>query len=136
MYARWNISHVEFYSNLTLAKEREVIFFSILQKGGLQPYEAALRKKARCKYGRILLLTSQFCLTWLACRSRPWTACLKIEGWRMGQKLSLASIIFSPAKLPLVQFSARFQVFKGRLTNEIDFSPHTIKRTLSLNPGP
>ena len=79
MHARWNISHVE---------------FSILQKGGLQPYEAALRKKARCKYGRILLLTSQFCLTWLACRSMPcpWSACLKIEGWRMGQKLSLASI--------------------------------------------
>ena len=69
-----------------------MIFFSILQKGGLQPYEAALRKKARCKYGRILLLTSQFCLTWLACRSRPWSACLKIEGWRMGQKLSLASV--------------------------------------------
>ena len=69
-----------------------MIFFSILQKGGLQPYEAALRKKARCKYGRTLLLTSQFCLTWLACRSRPWSACLKIEGWRMGQKLSLASI--------------------------------------------
>ena len=69
-----------------------MIFFSILQKGGLQPYEAALRKKARCKYGRILLLTSQFCLTWLACRSRPWSACLKIEGWMMGQKLSLASI--------------------------------------------
>ena len=69
-----------------------MIFFSILQKGGLQPYEAALRKKARCKYGRILLLTSQFCLTWLACRSRPWWACLKIEGWRMGQKLSLALI--------------------------------------------
>ena len=69
-----------------------MIFFSILQKGGLQPYEAAQRKKARCKYGRILLLTSQFCLKWPACRSRPWSACLKIEGWRMGQKLSLASI--------------------------------------------
>ena len=54
MHARWNISHVEFYSNLTMAKG-EVIFFSILQKGGLQPYEAALRKKARFKYGRILL---------------------------------------------------------------------------------
>ena len=75
-----------------MAKEREVIFFIILRKGVLQPYEAALRKKTRCKYGRILLLTSQFCLTWLACRSRPWSAYLKIEGWRMGQKLSLASI--------------------------------------------
>ena len=92
MHARWNISHVEFYSNLTMAK-KILIFFSILQKGGLQPYEAALRKKETCKYGRILLLTNQFCLTWLACRSRPWSACLKIEGWRMGQKHSLASII-------------------------------------------
>ena len=92
-----------------------MIFFSILQKGGLQPYEAALRKKATCKYGRILLLTSQFCLTWLACRSRPWSACLKIEGWRMGQKLSLASVTrnFLPCQ---VAFRA---IFSNRVTEHV-----------------
>ena len=92
-----------------------MIFFSILQKGGLQPYEAALRKKARCKYGRILLLTSQFCLTWLACRSRPWLACLKIEGWRMGQKLSLASITrnFLPCQV------ASLAIFSNGVTEHV-----------------
>ena len=62
----------------------------------------------------------------------------------MGQKLSLASITrnFLPCQVASrAIFSngvtgACFQVLKGRLTNEIDFSTHTIKRTLSLNPGP
>ena len=84
MHARWSVSHVESYSNLTMAKERGDIF-----QYSTKRWTTVIRS---CTDGRILLLTSQFCLTWLACRSRPWSACLKIEGFRMGQKLSLASI--------------------------------------------
>ena len=129
-----------------MAKERGDIFQHSTKKVDYSHTKLPQRKKARCKYGRILLLTSQFCLTWLACRSRsrPWSTCLKIELWTMGQKLSLASITrnFLPCQVASSAIFSNgvtehvFRYLREDSRMKLIFQCIPSNGLLSLNPGP